>query len=254
MAGLTDAKTVLVTGAASGIGRAAAERFAAEGAAHVILADTDLDGSLAVAESIEAGGGAASAIRVDVSDEAAVRDAVDELVAEHGRLDIAFNNAGVNDAPTAFHDLELERWERMISVNLTSVFVCMKHELRHMVAQGSGSIVNTSSGAGLVAAPMLPHYTAAKHGVLGLTRAAAAEHVRQGIRVNAVLPGTTDTGMVRSFIADHPEMEQLLRRSNVTGELLRPDEIAATVVWLASDHAQRVNGQSVVVDGGGILH
>ena len=142
----------------------------------------------------------------------------------------------------------------MIGTNLTSVFLCMKHELRHMARQESGAIVNTSSGAGLVAAPFMPHYTAAKHGVVGLTRAAAAEYRGRGVRINSVLPGTTDSAMTRGFVAEHPEMEEILERTSVTGKFLDPIEIATVVVWLGSDAAARVNGQSVVVDGGGIMH
>ena len=155
--------------------------------------------------------------------------------------------------PRAFHDLDAASWDRMIRVNLSSVFVCMKHELRHMAAAGSGAIVNTSSGAGVVAAPGLPHYTAAKHGVVGLTKAAAQEYARQGIRVNAVLPGSTDTTMLQSFIAGDEGMAKIIASSNIHGRLIEPDEIASAVVWLASPHAGMVNGQSLIVDGGGLV-
>ena len=165
MPDLATGAVVFVTGGASGIGRAAAQQFSAEGAAHVVVADLDIDGAEDTVASLA---GPGSSIELDVTDDTAVAVAIDALVAEHGRLDIAFNNAGVNDAPRAFHDLDAASWDRMIRVNLSSVFVCMKHELRHMAAAGSGAIVNTSSGAGVVAAPGLPHYTAAKHGVVGL--------------------------------------------------------------------------------------
>lgn len=250
MPDLARGKVVLVTGGASGIGRAAAEAFAAEGAAHVVVADLDIAGA---EQTVSGLSGPASSIELDVTDEQAVATAVDDLVADHGRLDVAFNNAGVNDTPRVFHDLDTASWERMIRVNLTSVFVCMKHELRHMAAVGSGVIVNTSSGAGVVAAPGLPHYTAAKHGVIGLTKAAAQEYARQGIRVNAVLPGSTDTTMLRDFIAGDDGMAKIIASSNIHGRLIEPSEIADTVVWLASDHARMVNGQSLVVDGGGIV-
>ncbi len=245
---------VLVTGAAGGIGAATARRFAAAGAAHLALVDRDGDGARRVADRITAAGTPATAHQLDVTDEAAVADLVDGLVATHGRLDVAFNNAGVSDVPCSVSELELERWNRMLAVNLTSVFVCLKHELRHMRAAGRGVVVNTSSGAGLVPAPGLPHYTAAKHGVVGLTRAAAREVAREGVRVNAVLPGATDTPMIRGFIGDDPDLEALVARSNVGGELLDPDDIADVVVWLASPAARRVNGQAIVVDGGGICH
>ena len=250
MAELATAKVVFVTGGASGIGRAAASAFAAEGAAHVVVADLDIAGAEATVAGLT---GPGSSVELDVTDDAAVAAAIDEIVADHGRLDIAFNNAGVNDVPRAFHDLDAESWDRMIRINLSSVFVCMKHELRHMAAAGSGAIVNTSSGAGVVAAPGLPHYTAAKHGVIGLTKAAAQEYARQGIRVNAVLPGSTDTSMLQSFIAGDDNMAKIIASSNIHGRLIEPGEIADAAVWLASDHAAMVNGQSLVVDGGGIV-
>jgi len=246
-------KIVLVTGAGSGIGRAAALLFAAEGAAHVVIADRDPIGAAKTVALVTGAGGSAGAVDIDVCDEGAVSDMVDSIVADHGRLDIAFNNAGISDTMREFHTLDTKLWNHMIEVNLTSVFVCMKHELRHMSLAGRGAIVNTSSGAGVVAAPGQPHYTAAKHGVVGLTKAAAQEYARQGIRVNAVLPGSTDTPMIRGFIGDNAEIEKLIARSNIQGRLITPDEIAASVVWLASDSASMVNGQSLVVDGGGIV-
>lgn len=250
---LAQDKIVLVTGAGSGIGRSSALLFAAEGAAHVVVADRDTVGASKTVRLITDAGFSAAAVEIDVCEESDVGDMVDSIVADHGRLDIAFNNAGISDTMREFHTLDISRWDHMIAVNLTSVFMCMKHELRHMTAAGHGSIVNTSSGAGVVAAPGQPHYTAAKHGVVGLTKAAAQEYARQGIRANAVLPGSTDTPMIRGFIGDNPEIEKLIARSNIQGRLITPDEIAATVVWLASDSASMVNGQSLVVDGGGIV-
>ncbi len=250
MTGHAAGKVVLVTGGAGGIGRAAALQFSAAGAAHVAVADIDLAGAAATVQALS---GAGSALALDVADDAAVGAAVDALAGEHGRIDIAFNNAGVNDDVAAFHELTPQAWDRMIAVNLSSVFYCMRHELRHMAAAGSGAIVNTSSGAGVVAAPGLPHYTAAKHGVVGLTKAAAQEYVHSGIRVNAVLPGTTDTPMIRRFMAGNPEIAGFIAKSNISGELISPDDIASVVVWLASPEAAMVNGQSVIVDGGGIV-
>ena len=255
VSGLAQGKVVLVTGGAGGIGRAAARQFAAQGAAHVVVVDLDAEGARVTADAINSDEPQprASAVAVDVTDEAAVMSMVDGIVARHGRLDVAFNNAGISDMMSEFHELGMARWDRMIAVNLTSVFLCMKHELRHMAAAGRGTIVNTSSGAGVVAAPGQPHYTAAKHGVVGLTKAAAQEFARQGIRVNAVLPGSTDTPMIRRFIGDNPEIAKLIASTNIGGRMLTADEVAEVAVWLASDASSMVNGQSLVVDGGGLV-
>lgn len=242
---------VLVTGGAGGIGAAAARLFARDGAAAVVIADRQ-DASATVAD-VEAAGAAASWVEVDLTEEAAVADLVAGIVAGHGRLDTTFNNAGITGEMTAFHELDAEAWHRMIAVNLTSVFWCLKHELAHMVDRGGGgAIVNTSSGAGVVGFAGLPHYVAAKHGVLGLTRTAAAEYARQRIRVNAVLPGPTDTPMIRGFIGDDEGLRRMMAASVPTGDLLAPEDIAEAVVWLASDKARQVNGQAYLVDGGAI--
>lgn len=251
--GLAAGKVVLVTGGASGIGAAAAWRFAQAGAEAVVVADRDGPGAEAVAAAISAAGGRAWAAAVDVTDEAAVESVIDSAVAECGRLDAAFNCAGVTDEMSPFHQLGLDAWDRMMAVNLTGVFLCMKHELRHMAAAGAGAVVNASSGAGLVAAPGLPHYTAAKHGVVGLTKAAASEYARRGVRVNAVLPGATDTPMIRGFIGGDEKIAAMIAATNIRGRLLDPGEVADAVVWLASDAARLVNGQSLVVDGGSLI-
>ena len=255
VSGLAQQRVVLVTGAAGGIGQAAARQFAAQGASHVVVVDIDGEGAAITANGINSAASElrASAVQADVTDEAAVAALVDGIVSQHGRLDSAFNNAGISDQMSEFHHLDRARWDRMIAVNLTSVFLCMKHELRHMVAGGGGTIVNTSSGAGVVAAPGQPHYTAAKHGVVGLTKAAAQEYARRGIRVNAVLPGSTDTPMIRRFIGDSEEIAELIASTNIGGRMLTADEVAEVAVWLASDAASMVNGQSLIVDGGGLV-
>ena len=242
---------VLVTGGAGGIGAAAARLFARDGARAVVVADVKDAGETVAA--VQAAGAEASWVDVDLADESAVIDLVAGVVADHGRLDTAFNNAGITGAMTSFHELAKADWDRMIAVNLTSVFLCLKHELAHMVERGGGgAIVNTSSGAGVVGFAGLPHYVAAKHGVLGLTRTAAAEYIGAGIRVNAVLPGPTDTPMIRGFIGDDEGLRKMMASAVPTGDLLEPEDIAEAVVWLASDKARQVSGQAYLVDGGGI--
>jgi len=248
-AGLAHGAVVLVTGGASGIGAAVARLFALEGAAHVTVADTDLNAAAAVAADLAGRGHSAEAVRVDVTDEASVTAMVDGVVARHGRLDAAVNNAGISGAMTPLAELDRHTWDRMLAVNLTGVFLCCKHELRHMAAAGGGAIVNTSSGAGIVGVAGLAHYAAAKHGVLGLTKSAAIEHARNGVRVNAICPGTTDTPMIRAFMDDNPAAARFIAASVGRGSLGEPGEIAQAAVWLCSDRASFVSGESMVVDG-----
>jgi NAD(P)-dependent dehydrogenase (short-subunit alcohol dehydrogenase family) len=244
-----DGEVALVTGAAGGIGRATAILFAAEGA-RVVVADVDADGLAETVASIVSAGGEAVGVTTDVTDEAQVRAAIETAVTRYGRLDCAHNNAGTSGVPSAFHDLSLEDWNRVVTLNLTGVFLCLKHELAVMAPAGRGAIVNTSSGAGIIGFPGLPHYVASKHGVLGLTKTAAQEYVRQGVRVNAICPGTTDTPMMQAFIGGDPAMEKMMRKTVPTGEMGRPEQVAEAVVWLCSDRASFVNGESMAVDGG----
>jgi NAD(P)-dependent dehydrogenase (short-subunit alcohol dehydrogenase family) len=247
--GLAEDKVVLVTGAASGIGQASARLFAAEGAAVVVLADAHLDQARAVAEELVAAGHAAEAVHLDVTNEPSVADAVDGVVTRWGRLDVAHNNAGISGTMTPLTELSVADWNHMLSVNLTGTFLSLRHELRHMVPAGSGAVVNTSSGAGLVGVAGLAHYAAAKHGVLGLTKSAALEHARSGVRINAICPGTTDTPMIRAFIGDDPQIERFISGSTGRGSMGAADEVAQAAVWLCSDRASFVNGESLVVDG-----
>jgi NAD(P)-dependent dehydrogenase (short-subunit alcohol dehydrogenase family) len=249
-AGDFEGKVVLVTGAAGGIGAAAAEIFASRGA-RVVAADRNVDGASVTVATIRAAGGTATEHEVDVADPASVDAMVAAAVSTYGRLDCAFNNAGIGAGFHAFADVSVDDWQRVIAINLSGVFWCLQAEVRQMLAQGAGgAIVNTSSGAGVVVAPGQPAYTAAKHGVLGLTKAAATEYARNGIRVNAILPGSTDTPMLRTFMEENPQMEKFLRRSSPTGDLGRPEQVAEAAVWLCSDAASFVSGDSMLVDGG----
>jgi NAD(P)-dependent dehydrogenase (short-subunit alcohol dehydrogenase family) len=245
-----DDKVVLVTGGAGGIGAAAAEIFASRGA-RVLVADRNREGAAATVERIRGAGGDATEHEVDVADPVSVDAMVAAAVATYGRLDCAFNNAGIGAGFHEFTDVSVDDWQRVIAINLSGVFWCLQAELRQMVVQGEGgAIVNTSSGAGVVVAPGQPAYTAAKHGVLGLTKAAATEYARSGIRVNAILPGSTDTPMLRSFMDENPQMEKFIRRASATGDLGRPEQVAEAAVWLCSDAASFVSGDSMLVDGG----
>jgi NAD(P)-dependent dehydrogenase (short-subunit alcohol dehydrogenase family) len=246
---LADGKVVLVTGGASGIGEASARLFASEGATTVVVADADLDRAREVADQLVSGGAAADAVHLEVTDEGSVAAAVDGVVARWGRLDAAHNCAGISGTMTPLADLAAAEWERMLAVNLTGTFLCLRHELRHLVPAGAGAVVNTSSGAGLVGVAGLAHYAAAKHGVLGLTKSAALEHARSGVRINAICPGTTDTPMIRSFISGDPGIERFIANSTGRGTMGSPDEVAQAAVWLCSDRASFVNGESLVVDG-----
>jgi len=249
-----EGRVALVTGAGSGIGRAAAEQFAHAGA-RVVVADLDLAAAKQTVEQVAGTGGDALAVEVDVADEASVAAMVQTAVGHYGRIDAALNNAGISHRPRPFVELDAESWNELIAINLTGVFYCMKHELKTMLEQepidGSrGALCATSSGAGRIPAPGQPHYTAAKHGLLGLVKLAAQEHIEHGIRSNAILPGSTDTPMMH---ANSPEFVELLRRHSPGGELGTAEDVAAAAVWLCSPAAKWVNGQSIAVDGGGVM-
>jgi len=251
MAERLEGKVALITGGASGIGQATALLFARE-RAKVVVADISGDGAERTARKIKDLGGEAISVEVDVSKERDVEAMVQKAVQSYGRLDCAFNNAGIEGqgAPTA--ECTEEDWLRVISVNLTGVWLCLKYEIAQMLKQGSGSIVNTSSGAGLVGLPGAPAYVAAKHGVAGLTKSAALEYAKSGIRVNAVCPGFIRTPMVERVLDKGEFTETEAMEWQPLGRMGRPEEIAEAVTWLCSDAASFVTGLPMPVDGGGV--
>ena len=241
-----EGKVTIVTGAASGIGAAAARLFHAAGAI-LTLVDRDEAGLRETAAAI---GDGALVCAADISDAAAVQAAVATTMERHGRLDCAFNNAGIDSFEWAVAELPDEEWRRVIEIDLTGVFFCMKHEIVAMRASGGGAIVNTSSGLGLVAVANQSAYIAAKHGVLGLTKAAALEYVKEGIRVNAVCPGIIRTPMAQRGIAGNPAVEEALAKIQPIGRLGEPEEVANAALFLLSDAASFITGESLAVDGG----
>ena len=242
-------KVAFVTGAANGIGRATALAFAREGA-NVVVADISEQGNQETARTIEELGGRALAVRCDVTRAEDVKAALDKAVEAFGRLDIAFNNAGSEQAITAMADLTEEEWNRIVGINLRSVFLCMKYEIPLMLKQGSGAIVNTSSGAGVKGFKGQAAYVAAKHGVVGLTKAAALDYAAQNIRINAVCPGIIDTPMMDRFSGGTPEGRQQVISQEPIGRMGQPEEIANAVVWLCSDASSFAVGHALVIDGG----
>ena len=249
MAGLLDGKIALITGAGSGIGRASALTFAREGA-KVAVADKLVDGGRETVRMVEAAGGTASFIEVDVSDAASVEAMVNVTVDTYGRLDCAYNNAGIEGQVAPTDSYADDMFDKVIAVNLTGVWLCMKYEIPRLLEQGGGAIVNTASGAGLIGVAGLSAYVASKHGVIGLTKTAALEYAKSGIRVNAVCPGLIQTPMVERLTADQPQLGEALVAMEPVGRTGRPEEIAESVVWLCSDAASFVTGHAMSVDGG----
>jgi NAD(P)-dependent dehydrogenase (short-subunit alcohol dehydrogenase family) len=243
-------KVAIVTGAGSGIGRAAALLFAAEGA-KVCIAERDEVSGRAVASEIEAAGHEAFCHVTDVASEAQVERAVAATVARYGSLHAAFNNAGVEMANVLLPQLGLEDWHRLMNINLTGVFLCMKHQMRAMKGKG-GAIVNMSSGDGIIGQPYAADYVSSKHGVIGLTRAASCEARHTGVRVNALMPGLIMTPMVEGLL-ENPAFESqfapMAERHSI-GRFGRPEDVAEAACWLLSDRSAFINGASLAVDGG----
>ena len=244
-----DGQVALVTGAAKGMGLAAARAFAKSGAA-VAMADMDAEAVGKEAQALVKAEGKALAVTCDVADEAQVRDMVAAAIRAFGRLDAAFNNAGIQSPVTDTAELESAEFDRVISVNLRSVWLCMKYELLEMRKQGSGAIVNNSSLGGLVGLPGRAAYHAAKHGVLGLTKSAAREYGAKGIRINAVCPGTIDTPMVQAMFDSGNLTREFVAQTQPIGRIGRAEEVADTVLWLCSPAASLLIGQPIAVDGG----
>ena len=242
-------QVALITGAGSGIGLATGSAFADAGAA-VVLADLDENAFRAAAEQFTGAGHQAIAIRCDVADETDVASMIEQTVSAFGRLDIAYNNAGIHAPVTETADADSIDFDRVIAVNLRGVWSCMKYELRQMRRQDSGAIVNCSSNSGLVGTARLGAYTASKHGVIGLTRCAALEYARRGIRINAICPGPVDTPMVARAAAASPEHMDAIVNAIPTRRLGPAEEIASAVLWLCSPGAGFTVGHALAADGG----
>ena len=250
MAGQLENKVALITGAASGIGRAAAIAFAREGA-KVVVSDVDQAGGEETVRIIEDSHGQALWVAADVSNSGQVQELVERTTAAYGRLDCAFNNAGITvNRRTPMVDLTEAEWDRLIGVNLKGVWLCLKYEIPQMIKTGGGTIVNTSSTAGLVGSRGLASYVASKHGVAGLTKAAALEHSQDGIRVNAVCPGPIRTPLTEGVMAANEGAEARYTSRAPMGRMGLPEEVAEAVVWLCSDAASFVTGHTMAVDGG----
>ena len=239
-------KVAFVTGAASGIGRATAVAFATEGARVAIL-DLTEDALAETADAVRAAGAQVLVIACDVSTPEQVEAAIRQVVETFGRLDIAFNNAGVENKAAPVAEIALDEWDRILDINLRGTFVCMKHELAQMVRQGSGVIVNTSSGAGVRGVAGGASYAASKHAIIGLTKSAALDYAKQNIRVNAILPGNIETPMMDRFT--NGDIQKAIDLEPV-GRLGKPEEIADAVLWMSADLGGFVTGAAISVDGG----
>jgi NAD(P)-dependent dehydrogenase (short-subunit alcohol dehydrogenase family) len=244
-------KVALVTGGSRGIGRATAQLFAQSGAS-VVIGDIDPAGSETV-EAIKRDGGQAVFVKTDVSEEDDVKNLIATAVRTYGGLHCAFNNAGVLPPTVMLVEMEESTFDKTLAVDLKGVFLCMKHEIAHMLQSGGGAIVNTASIAGMIAEPGISAYIAAKHGVIGLSKAAAVEYANKGIRINALAPGLVNTVMTKAWF-DNPDMRAHFIANTPIGRVSQPAEIAGMVLFLCSDFASFAVGQTFVIDGGYTTH
>jgi NAD(P)-dependent dehydrogenase (short-subunit alcohol dehydrogenase family) len=240
-------KTAIVTGGSFGIGRATAINFAEKGAKVAIVDRIEENETL---ELIKSFGGDAIFVKCDVSNDTEVNQMIQKVIWTFGRIDYAFNNAGIEGVSALTSECTEEIWDRTIDVNLKGVWLCMKYEIQQMLKQGKGAIVNNASIAGLVGFQGLPAYTASKHGIVGLTKTTALEYAKLGIRVNAVCPGVIKTPMIDRFTGKNKEAERQFENMEPLGRMGEPEEVAEAVIWLCSDASSFVTGNAMAVDGG----
>ncbi len=240
-------KVALVTGGSFGIGKATAIAFAKRGA-KVLVADWVEDGE--TLQAISEAGGEAVFTHCDISAESDIRAMVNKVLDTYGQLDFAFNNAGIEGEQAATAECSVENWDKVLGINLRGTWLCMKYELQHFLKKGKGAIVNTASVAGLVGFSGIPAYTASKHGMVGLTKTAALEYAKQGIRINAICPGLIRTPMVDRFTGKDKTVEQQYVDMEPVGRMGEPEEVAEAVLWLCSEAASFVTGHALAVDGG----
>ena len=249
MTPLLEGKVALITGAAGGIGRASALIFAREGA-RVVLGDRAVEALAETAAQVAQQGGDAAFLLTDVTSRKDIAALVQLAITRHGRLDCAFNNAGIPGAMQPFAEHSDEQYDQVMDTNVRGAWMCTQEEIKAMLPTGGGAIVNASSGLGMIAAPQVAAYVTSKHAVLGLTRAASLEYAREGVRVNAVLPGVVDTVMPKEMFAGAPGAIDAIAATSPMGRLARAEEVAEAAAWLCSDRASYVNGHGLVVDGG----
>jgi NAD(P)-dependent dehydrogenase (short-subunit alcohol dehydrogenase family) len=245
----SDQKVAIVTGGSSGIGRATAVALAKEGV-RIIVGDRRANEGEETVQIVKEAGGDGICIKTDVANEDDVKALVEKTVKVYGRLDYAFNNAGIAETPTSLVEEKPSDFDKIMDVNVRGVWLCMKYEIPQMIQRGSGAIVNMSSGTGLIGSPQNPIYDASKHAVLGLTKSAAVGYAKSGIRINAIAPGGVKTDMALQVAEDNKQFMETLKSMHPIGRFAEPEEIANAVVWLLSDKASFVVGHTLLVDGG----